>query len=51
MVGFYATEDEAGAMMQAASDAGMTLADWLRSLIPEKEPKQKPTRRSAAKGS
>jgi hypothetical protein len=34
MVGFYATEDEAAAMMAAAKAKGMTLADWLRSLIP-----------------
>lgn len=37
MVGFYASEDEAAAMMQAAKDRGMTLADWLRSLIPEEQ--------------
>lgn len=35
LVGFFATEEEAGAMMAAAKAQGMTLADWLRSLIPE----------------
>lgn len=35
MVGFYATEDEATAMMEAAKREGKTLADWLRSLIPD----------------
>lgn len=35
MVGFYASEEEAAAMMQAAKNKGMTLADWLRSLIPQ----------------
>lgn len=35
MVGFYATEDEATAMMEAAKREGKTLADWLRALIPE----------------
>lgn len=35
MVGFYATEDEATAMMEAARREGKTLADWLRSLIPD----------------
>lgn len=51
MVGFYATEEEAGAMMRAASDKGMTLADWLRALIPEKETTKKSTKRNAAKES
>ena len=36
MVGFYATEEEAAAMMQEAHSNGKTLADWLRSLIPPK---------------
>ncbi len=35
MVGFYATEEEATAMMDAAKREGKTLADWLRSLIPD----------------
>lgn len=35
MVGFYATEEEATAMMNAANESGKTLADWLRSLIPK----------------
>ena len=37
MVGFYATEEEATAMMEAARREGKTLADWLRALIPEEE--------------
>lgn len=39
MVGFYATEEEAAAMMEAAKRNNMTLADWLRSLIPDDNPK------------
>jgi hypothetical protein len=35
MVGFYATEEEATAMMEAARREGKTLADWLRALIPD----------------
>jgi hypothetical protein len=35
MVGFYATEEEATAMMEAAKREGKTLADWLRALIPD----------------
>jgi hypothetical protein len=37
MVGFYATEEEATAMMEAARREGKTLSDWLRSLIPADE--------------
>jgi hypothetical protein len=43
MVGFYATEEEAAAMMQAAKAQNMTLADWLRALIPG-ESSSPPTR-------
>jgi hypothetical protein len=42
MVGFYASEDEALAMMEAAKAQGMTLADWFRSLIPVKQTPTKP---------
>lgn len=51
MVGFYATEVEAGAMMRAAEAEGKTLADWLRSLIPAKDDglTQKPTKPRPAK--
>lgn len=49
MVGFYATEEEAAAMMAAAKAKGMTLADWLRSLIPEgqEQAPSKPKKRGA----
>ena len=51
MVGFYATEDEALAMMQAAKAQGMTLADWLRSLIPQEDQAQESTsKKRGAKG-
>jgi hypothetical protein len=51
MVGFYATEEEALAMMQAAKSQGMTLADWLRSLIPQPAEDQRPTsKKRGAKG-
>lgn len=50
MVGFYATEEEALAMMLAAKSRGMTLSDWLRSLIPAKPPVSKsPTKKPSAK--
>lgn len=48
MVGFYATEDEAAAMMAAAKANGMTLADWLRSLIPPEQATQRPTTKKRA---
>jgi hypothetical protein len=50
MVGFYATEEEATAMMEAAKREGKTLADWLRALIPENGSKAagtKPARKKA----
>jgi hypothetical protein len=37
MVGFYATEEEAAAMMAEAKRNGKTLTDWLKSLIPPTE--------------
>ncbi len=51
MVGFYATEEEAAAMMEAAKSRGMTLADWMRSLIATEEPTPPPksSKRAAKK--
>jgi hypothetical protein len=52
MVGFYATEEEATAMMEAARREGKTLADWLRSLIPDpgkKTASPKPPKKKAQK--
>ena len=48
MVGFYASEDEAAAMMAAAKTEGKTLADWLRSLIPTDAPRRHPKSKSSA---
>lgn len=44
MVGFYATEEEAALLMKAAQAKGMTLADFLRSVVrdaPTQLPKSK----------
>jgi hypothetical protein len=51
LVGFFATEDEAAAIIAAAKSQGMTVADWLRSLIPQKDEGQRPTsKKRGAKG-
>lgn len=48
LVGFFASEEEAKALLQAAEAEGLTVADWLRKRIAEA--KKRPTRRSAAEG-
>jgi hypothetical protein len=51
LVGFFATEDEAAAIIAAAKSQGMTVADWLRSLIPQKDEGRSPTsKKRGAKG-
>jgi len=42
LVGFFATEDEARALLEAADAANMSVADWLRLQI--REATQKPTK-------
>lgn len=47
MAGFYADEDETAALLRAAKSRGLSVADFLRSVIKENDPEA----HAAAKGS